>query len=71
MGQYEIMQIVKAAKGKKMSITDIKDEYAKTFYSEIRTNSISVCLVKLRKFNMIKYTAENGKYGNNIYRYWL
>ena len=70
MGQYELIQVIKAAKGRKMTVKEIMEEYNKRYYS-LSKNSISVCLAKLRKFNMVNYDCKEGVYMNKIYRYWI
>ena len=71
MGQFEIMQIMKKfGKGKIVNINDIHKEYIKRYNTDNK-NSISICLSKLRKFDMVKFSSENGKYGNEVYSYWL
>lgn len=73
MGQMEVMEIVKANKGRKLTINEIKEEYKKKYNKNMNpnSNSVSLSLSKLRKFGLLKYSSENGRYGNDIYRYWL
>ena len=71
MGQYDVLQIIKDNKGgKKMSINEIKKEYSKRHPKISPTsNTISVNLSKLRRFNMVRYSTDG--HGNDIYRYWV
>lgn len=69
MGQREIIAIVKNS-NKPMYVKDIRKEYI-IKHGNISNSSLTLSLVRIRKFNLLEYEMEENKYKRMIYKYWF